>query len=927
MDSSFIKFGQRPNTLLDYFQPHGEHLIVDDGVFLAFESGEGEIDVSGYLNLSAFTPSGAGISSLLSLDKPTQYYPENTAGAFALSTTAAAKTLWVTNDLGVFFALEHAGIYCAYLVPSVLRGIQPIHKSLIYSIESMLQTDISNDVRFICSSPSDAAELNKLFIDNASQVFFSLEPITAEMDAEYVQYLIDTAKDVTDKDGPRQEMEFYDAWRLAPLFEPIKDIEKRYAALTDKYAVARHALAIAMHYQKMAPAFKTMADIKQSMAHELLHEKTQQSIIRKIESILNARKNAALLAVRPSSWGDHNHIVVDTLEGIQLSDGVTLINAPTASGKTKNVIKPFAESSKDNGRNFLAIAPLISLIDELSHKLGTDHYSKIDRAGVFSSNAMAVCLPSIKSNDLRHFINRASHIAIDEISQNIRFTASPHCCLKNSDSESTYLELRKLINESTMVVAADASIDDMTLKFFEQARPGERFNIYEMKPKNTGRNCFVYADISDLISKIFTEILSGGRVWIAVESADRAEVLRRVFTPHCKTLMINSKNKDRAEQRAFLSDASSESLKYDLVIASPTISSGVSVEHALPHFTMIAGIASGHRIAPTDFMQMLARVRYVPDYHVCLMPNNITDDRVSVNSFLDAYRRAAALEGGKINENDYTAFKAQTELDSVKYRADFANGFVWLMEHFRFNVQRIAASGDDTHGEMMKSISKEMKEQRVLNLMAAEPINADDAERLEMGAETEADVYRLEAFKIRRALGYPLDHILTPTDIEMSEKTRDMDRLSRYLGKASNYDDSDRNLALRTFDKAQVIAYKMLFDGEQVNEVLYTQDNAQLIIQRAIDNRFLFSALGIIPRKYAKWEENKKTGALKPFDMPKDSIKALNQIIQYLGVSLKSKSVRNGADVRRAYAIKAEDWTQILAYSEQRFAAKNRAAE
>ncbi|MCG6336588.1 hypothetical protein K6U57_08940, partial [Vibrio alginolyticus] len=143
---------------------------------------------------------------------------------------------------------------------------------------------------------------------------------------------------------------------------------------------------------------------------------------------------------------------------------------------------------------------------------------------------------------------------------------------------------------------------------------------------------------------------------------------------------ITSKNSKTKQIKHFLENIEVESRKYRMVIASPAISSGVSVEHQKPlldengqqvydekdkpvfvpdpHFTMIAGMASGHSICFSDFAQMLGRVRYVPHYHVCLQANNKRYEHVNAQSILLGLRQAAALEGAVLKENEYSKFKA-----------------------------------------------------------------------------------------------------------------------------------------------------------------------------------------------------------------------------------------------------------------------------
>ena len=159
----------------------------------------------------------------------------------------------------------------------------------------------------------------------------------------------------------------------------------------------------------------------------------------------------------------------------------------------------------------------------------------------------------------------------------------------------------------------------------------------------------------------------------------------------------------------------------------------------------------------------------------------------------------------------------------------------------------------------------------------------------------------------------------------MRDHIRDMDRLNKYKGIIGSFDDTEKNIALRSFNRAQVLGYKLIFDGIKVETFEFNQETSKPILDRVIENRFLLASLGLIPRKYAKWDENQRTGILKPYNAPTDAVKAINQVIQYMGVALKSKKKGTGKELTRVYCIDSTEWDVISEYSDRRFASKNKA--
>ena len=898
MDTYFSK--DVNNEIIKEFQPLVPYEFLSEGSFLV--NGDSEINVSNRLVLSAFDFTGEVKSqACFEIDKPVIFYPETIQNSFNVSNIDTPfSPLWVTYDLGCFMALDAAGVQCAYLIPNrVFKKIQPIYKSVSETIDSISRTGFFNDIRLIVNV-DEIDEANKINSETSASIYFLDEPMQAHFEDKYVHHLLNNAYEKTEK--PEIEKDVYDAWKIRPVIGTQKKLTKDLVEAKTKFKAAQLSYSLALALQAQCPVFYSLNDIKQLIKHELTHNNTIDSIIRRISYMVNARKQTALAAVKANSWRDHNYIQVETLEGLKFDTDVVLVTAPTGSGKTKHVITPFREQAKIKDERFLTVAPLRTLIHELAHKLGTDHYEKIKtRAQAELSEAMAVCLPSIMSLPLKPFIDNSTYLAVDEISQNLRYTAVGKITVKGADHESVFMQLKELVKSSKKVVAADASIDDMTLDFFESARPNEKFTIVEQMPKNTGRECHIYQDMGDLIGAIDVELKSGGNVWIAVESADRAMALERFFTQKMtgdyNCMLICGENSDDDKRKEFTANIEEESRKYRIVIASPSISSGVSVEHRDgEHFTMIAGIASGHNIAPTDFMQMLARVRYIKDYHVCLMANNEKNNRINSNSIIVGQKKAAEIEHKTIKENDFTKFKADVVVNNALYRSDFANGFFWIMEYYKFkNVRHLDSTIYDFLKTGLKDTAKELKHERIISLMTAPPFKTnDEAEKLENKSNrTQDENLRIEAHKMRNLLSLKIDSALSENDIDMAQNFKRLTRFLRFNGITPKQDDSDKNIALRRFDHAQVECYEMLFNGIELRTEQFTKDNSEIIINKVIENRFLLVALGMVPKKYGSWVENKKTKELMPFNSPAYPVRELNSILEMMGLKTKKREGTN----------------------------------
>lgn len=730
--------------------------------------------------------------------------------------------------------------------------------------------------------------------------------------------------------------------RNAPNYDAFKlgFIEKASHALetsADPLTVANAAITVALQMADQVPAFISTEQIRKHLDHPLISLKTHNSIMCRVLWSIHNRKRRALTAIKPASWGNkHKHTSVTTLAECDLSSPVNIIFAPMGAGKTKEVIKPFAESCD----KFVAIAHRRSLISDLAERLGVTSYDDIksyDQAML--EDKVAICLPSTKSGVFKGFIDQVNNAAIDEISQNIRFTQSKECRVVGANQEDVFFKLQQVINECDRLVVCDASIDQTTIDFMESARPDEVLNIIEQPPNNNGRTCHVYTERDDFLSKIEIELQNDGKVWLAVESADRAEILNQMFCEKYKTITVTSKNSKNKKIKDFLNNIDEQSRAYDLVIASPAISSGVSVEHrkpkldengnqeydehgnpllvCAPHFTMIAGMASGHSICFSDFAQMLGRVRYVKDYHVCLQKNNLKYDGVSSSSILTGLRQAAAIEGIKLKENAYSLFSAHIEVTEREYRADFANGLIWFLQYFCFRIQRGSVGSINYElSERMKELSKEMKEKYRNDIKIAKKINKDEAKALDAkhGLSDQEEI-ELIAYRIRTSFKFPLNHEIEDLDIDMFENMASVDRFARLIGLKHDKDDSDLNISLRRFESAQIKACQDIFSGINLHEI--KSADCDLIIKRVVsnDNRFLYSALKLVPSIYGRWSED-KMGNLKEYPLPKVSTKPVASILDKFGLEWYR---RCGSGNVNFYSVKEDKYLLMKKYAEMRY--------
>lgn len=681
---------------------------------------------------------------------------------------------------------------------------------------------------------------------------------------------------------------------------------------------------------KSIPHKMSIWDLRETIdlaASDRLHPATLDGIIAKVNYILECNEKAALseVWVPPKKLKRHRLQIIDSLDQLKLRNydwvskktvftpvdtqnvtlvphreeqhykGVYIIQAPTGSGKTQRVGFPFRHWCYTNRHTFLSIAHLRSLIREMSERLKTDHYEDEKQAvkqaikhGKFdqwrsSQDALSVCLPSINYEHFKDFIRRNRYVFIDEISQVIEaFTTDD--MFHHTDARQVHDLLCEIVAKAECLIVADANINARTLKFIERCRPGEKFNFVQIKPKDEGKKVYVHNSDAELFRHILSRIMVDNQnIWITCDTKDKVAELSRALSHYddIKHLAITGPNQGMKEQAAFLSNPGEESKKYNVIIASSVISSGLSIEH--DHFDMVAGFFSGGTIKPTDAYQMIGRVRRCKEFHLFLNQKQKTE--IKASRLLMGRQQASVLEDGK--EAEITEFsKLRTSMIESRYKAisNFANGLLWILNSKRFEICRYEPSAEDyeflsEYKENLKQAKEEVSEERLNALKTACPISDAVAESLKLKTFLDKqELIELEAWHIKKSLGYSADHMLTDRDLMVSPSK--VIRFSAAIGRYKALNDSQKDITSRSYRKALSKIYSIVFDGiEFAPGSIFYKQCAQEIIDRVYKYRFLLVSIGAIPRYFGA--EN-----YKPSKTP---AKELNDILKHIGLSAKRK--------------------------------------
>ena len=612
--------------------------------------------------------------------------------------------------------------------------------------------------------------------------------------------------------------------------------------------------------------------------------------------------------------------------------GVLAVRAWKSIGKTQLIGQPFLESKQNQGLA-LGLCHRISLTFESASRLKLDHYQ--DKfLNVDETLGLAACLPSITKKKHANFYENLDYVFIDEIAQGLNFLESNQCSTSDGTNADVYEKLKTIVAKAKCVVVVDAELNDRVINFLEVCRPGEKFHVYDINEKpqtirkagadfqRANKYDFRKKDVNYIVgdkalSRGYGDMLARLKekqnLWIALESSKRAaalgKFLKQQMPDDFKCLVINADTKNEPEQIRFLNDADNVSKEYQVIIHSPVISSGLSVEHKNQpeHFDHGYFIGGGFTITPSDASQMLARVRYLSTSTLLLISNNKKPDVKDARAILIGKEQASILDGNHLDFTEFDRFCALIKQDEAAAKADFINGLLWLLEEEGHNVTALDKPFEDLEKEI-KAARDEAKDEYKTNILNASDIDSSYAFELsKKSSKTWQETCEYQKYLIKHSLNR---EVLTDYDFENWDDGRVMSKMRRYAAcyqETAFEEKADiEHLSHRKFSKARVYAYQYIFDGIDIegNERI-TQQQAQTIIKRVIKKRYMLAELGVVPGKFGKYYELTSQGS-DPFPFPKAPMKDVQGIFRLMGLELLRKDNYHKEENQNDYAVNLE---------------------
>ncbi|HAU0661299.1 TPA: hypothetical protein JBG89_11755 [Legionella pneumophila] len=291
-------------------------------------------------------------------------------------------------------------------------------------------------------------------------------------------------------------------------------------------------------------------------------------------------------------------------------EGVHLVRSAIGTGKTAIVEHLVKQNPK---QSILFTTHLISLVESAAQRLGLTSYNECDNFDLQIEHRLAICLNSLgkltAEGSLRHY----DVVIIDEIEQVLARLTS-HI----EQKPLIFSVLQHVMTNAKSLICLDAHLSQATVQMVQRFCPNQPVTIHFNRFEPGSARQIAFHDSPESVQMTAMQALEQEqKVYLAFNSKKEAfktySALNMAF-PEKKGLYISSDNAGDAENQAFFNNVNVVSKRYDYLVCTPSVSTGVSIDNG--HFDFVGGVFNAQVNTANDCMQALGRIRNHKTLHV-----------------------------------------------------------------------------------------------------------------------------------------------------------------------------------------------------------------------------------------------------------------------------------------------------------------------
>lgn len=318
----------------------------------------------------------------------------------------------------------------------------------------------------------------------------------------------------------------------------------------------------------------------------------------------------------------------------QATAAIVGIRAPKGFGKTKALEQALADRPQ-----VLAVTHRRSLGAAMASRLGliwrNDTDTALGRTLLAGGEVLdglpsryCLCVDSLLAIKPEAF--KGAVVVLDEAEQLLAHLLTSSTCREQRGL--LIQRLQAIVANASQVIALDADLSDSTLQWLQQARAGGRATscaqevaLLVAAGTPQGWPCYWYQEGAEQLEQALLVAAAKAPVFVTTDSRERAAALHQLLQhhlPEAKGLLITSATTSTPEVQQWLAKLTNQQALVAggirWVVASPSISSGLSIEHF--HFRSVWGVFGAGSFDDGEALQALARIRQGVARHVWVKP-------------------------------------------------------------------------------------------------------------------------------------------------------------------------------------------------------------------------------------------------------------------------------------------------------------------
>lgn len=396
--------------------------------------------------------------------------------------------------------------------------------------------------------------------------------------------------------------------------------------------------------------------------------------------------------------------------------GIIALGIPTGGGKTQ-FLKRLAEQLRE--LSILYLTPSISLAQNGTVELEFHFYQN---PVSLTQTQVSVCI------DSAHKYGSKQVLFLDEIEQIMDVIASKRF------SQAQYNDFIEKIKQADLIVLCDANLSAATLKFFHEIRQ-EPIDLYLPTAQRLldrhQMKAYEYLKEKDLIDLVVYLTQRQESVFIPCSSIKKSQQLEALLRQYTTSIInINAKTRDSPEVKAILEKPALIE-QYQIKIYTWVIGAGMSFDIAQVNY--VCAFVNERVGTPNDALQMAFRYRGRVDIHFHIkkaghhlntdtdktLMDALTDRLLADQTFKQEFGQLL-LEGRPYTPTDYDKYTAQR----LSYNNELKNNYRELY------IKGLTSRGfihieidDQSSRTSLKKIQRALKEQAILDILAAPPLS------------------------------------------------------------------------------------------------------------------------------------------------------------------------------------------------------------